>query len=101
MRNILNWIFIFISFISCAKDDLSNSSIVGSGIPDSFFVANLEAPSNNKTCERIQYHQQFDLVGITIFVSFYYYLLTNLNTNTYKYLILCSQNYLKPLRVFR
>ena len=24
-----------------------------------------------------------------------------LNTDTYKYLILCSQNYLKPLRVFR
>ena len=53
MKNILKYcsIFIFISFISCAKDDLSNSSIVGSGIPDSFFVANLEAPSNNKTCE--------------------------------------------------
>jgi hypothetical protein len=53
VKNILKYcsIFIVISFISCAKDDLSNSSIVGSGIPDSFFVANLEAPSNNKTCE--------------------------------------------------
>ena len=52
MRNILKYFFfIVLSFISCSEDKSYGFSEVGSGLPDSYFEAQLIAPENNTTCE--------------------------------------------------